>query len=572
MFCVDEKISTRNRERAKRQIHSRDIKQEQDVTRGLELNTETKELPAVAEREPVQTTEKQVTDDSSYSQNNIRQNSTSHFFQPEIVIQELQKSPRIRPIIRESATSKCILREIVIQELQESPRIRPIIRESTTSKCILTEIRIQELRESPRISIQMQVNLSKIKIESTDTIDKNLQLPLPGNDTRNRSITSVEHQSSPSPHSEGDSDQPPIEDDIFDKIFSIGDGTIDDGKPTLICIINEKKGDNFFGLIETLCQRIYREKHGGFPESYKITDPDELGQNLTDIQASGNILSIQLKEKDWNEFFDLKENKGRFENRINQLYSQGLGFIIINTPYSQTPGAHNINIVHIPQPDDKFDKDFKKGFTRIAWAFVQIDDNVESWEDIFENGRMEYEKTLKSILSENGGRWDLATTRGSNESKEHFAIKCFIVKMLAKKYFSDNNLKKYIEPWEIKKIIKTEHKIEQIGVIPDVISHDDKEVYEIETLFSGERQNHSVIKTIAEKIENYKDIEEIKTINIVFENITLLRHLKDIRTVLKSYKKWEKEHGKDICIWTLNLKKGELVSLQDFQKQISVIV
>ncbi len=321
-------------------------------------------------------------------------------------------------------------------------------------------------------------------------------------------------------------------------------------------------------MIETFCQRIYREKRGGNPEPLKITSLSELKPEIPFLQASNKIVSIQLTKEDWVKLSGEKEDWANFQNRIDQLYSQNLGFIIINypRPFRRAPSAHNVRVINISPKI--LDTKCKRNFAELAWGFVCIDDTLERWEEIFECGRMHYEKALERIRRENGNKWELATNHNENgESEEHFSIKCFIVKTLTEKYVREGTLETNSEPSEIKEKVLTEVKEATCGIVPDITYHEN-EFYEIETLFSSERQSKSVIKKIAEKIEAYEGVRKKVVVHIVLENITLLRHLSEIRDVLKNYQKWQKTHNIDIHISTLNVREGKLVSLQEFQRSL----
>ncbi|MGC8935594.1 MAG: hypothetical protein ACP5LN_10585 [Thermoproteota archaeon] len=101
---------------------------------------------------------------------------------------------------------------------------------------------------------------------------------------------------------------------------------------------------------------------------------------------------------------------------------------------------------------------------------------------------------------------------------------------------------------EMKSDAKTE---EGDATIPDVRMKD--EVYEVETLFG---EGADADKKIDETIKKYTT----EKVNIVMDNFGFLLHLKDLVK--------RKRHYKNVEFFTLDLKKKELVKLEDFLREL----
>lgn len=275
------------------------------------------------------------------------------------------------------------------------------------------------------------------------------------------------------------------EEDFFEIMFQ-GKGLkgIEDGKPAVICV-EDREGESIVGVIETMCARLYREGKGGKPEPIIFTDIEEFKKNIQWIEAENKITVIKLSENDWEK---LTKEYGmdweRFNNRLEQLFSQDFGFIILNTKIQRLLERHRINVISVVPK--QLTIEMKRRLAEIAWGFVKIDKKLEYMDEIFEDGRDKFEHSLMKIQKQSDGRFVYATKTHKEESNEHLRIKWFLVKYLVRHLIQKGELPENPTLSQIKSKVETEVENRFPNAIPDVISGND--VYEVETLFSEDRE------------------------------------------------------------------------------------
>ncbi|MCK4732008.1 MAG: hypothetical protein KAT65_06060, partial [Methanophagales archaeon] len=190
---------------------------------------------------------------------------------------------------------------------------------------------------------------------------------------------------------------------------------------------------------------------------------------------------------------------------------------------------------------------------------------------IFESAREKFEKALKSISEEIRGIYVDATKQNEgNESEEHLWMKWFLVKYLTQKLIEDGQLSPKPNLLQIRDNIKTEEGIENEL---DRIRADVKvgtEVYEVETLFSEECDGKEARKKITHTIEKYEE-KNVEKINIVLDNLTFLRHFKELRDIKHNYKGWQKKHRKEIEFYTLDIKNWCLMDINKVAEKLNEV-
>lgn len=358
--------------------------------------------------------------------------------------------------------------------------------------------------------------------------------------------------------------------EFLDLIFSEGNGAqIESGKPIII-FLEELEGDSHIGVLRTICKRIFREKEGGNPEPTIISDTEDLKKELGRLKAENKIFSVQLDDKEWDEI--IKEEQERIFNKIDALFSQGAGFIIFNTFFPYHPTYHRIKIAELKPK--KLSIEFKMRISEVAWGFIEIEETA-NFDLIFETARDLYEQALENIKKERLGKyrgiyWDATKPNEGKESLEHRMVKSFLMKYLIKKLIKEEQLPPEPDILQIEDKIKTEvdTKAKLEGIIADVMVG--SEVYEVETLFSEDRDGKDIRDKITHSIRKYKD-KPVKKINIVLENLTFLRHIKDLVDIKRNYASWQKKHDKSIEFFTLKLRNNEIIKLEDVIKELRKI-
>ncbi len=341
------------------------------------------------------------------------------------------------------------------------------------------------------------------------------------------------------------------------------------GEPMVIVVPKEE----FLGFVRYLCSRIYREIKGGRAKPRIISNINrEYFRNEVErwLQAEDRIFSIEFKENKeldcefWESFWD----------RIEELFSQDFGFIILNRDVLYIPQHHIVKWIYLWFPDRLVsDPKAKAELCGAMWGFLDPDDILKKagtcssdmkFDIIFEVAREEFKSKLKSIV----GRYLYVTKRGENESDTHFMLKLFVVKYIADALELNDiiSMRKYIhveEPWD--------------GVYPDIYVSSDAtkfadEVFEIETLFG---EGEFSIKKIDETIEKYKKIgNPPQRLNIVLENLTFLMHLEEL-IERKSFHYKEREHGAvnfELEFWTLDVQNYRLVPLRFIVEKVRALI
>ena len=166
----------------------------------------------------------------------------------------------------------------------------------------------------------------------------------------------------------------PIEDlDIIRYIFGLSRKTrrvLYSRKPMVINVPREE----FLGFVRYLCSRIYQEIKGGRAKPRIISNINkEFFRNEVErwLQAEDRIFSIELKnleklkkevqERFWESFWD----------RIEELFSQDLGFIVLNPNVFYIPKHHIVKWIHVQFPDRLVNNPtIKAELCSIMWGFL----------------------------------------------------------------------------------------------------------------------------------------------------------------------------------------------------------
>lgn len=355
-------------------------------------------------------------------------------------------------------------------------------------------------------------------------------------------------------------------DRIFLGIRYKGNGSrvIDYSKPSVIYV----KDETIVGIVETTLADIYHVNVGGEPESLIITIRSELEKEILFIKAEGKIIRIFLSDEEWRELERNGDIERLFINRLDQLFTQNLGYIVTNYPLHESllrvPNLQNHRINLIVAEQCVLTDELMRKYTEAAWGFVSIDDidiyPNTSFDTIFDIGRERYEYNLKKVQEQFNGIFSDATKdNDGSEGLEHLLIKMFLVRYITRNLIRENVLPSTPTLEQIKDNIKTEYNME--GKSPDILNIIGREVFEVET---GHGVKNIRRKITQKTISKYEGIEYIDTINIVIPNITFLRHLTELQQILKTHEGWQIKEKKTIKFWTLKVNK--LISLEDMSK------
>ena len=264
--------------------------------------------------------------------------------------------------------------------------------------------------------------------------------------------------------------------ELLNLIFSITGGKIDSGKAKILCV-TELQGDSHIAALATICARIYQENVGGMPKpiKFRCLTNDFKNELIKWMKAEDNIFWVQLEEKDWKKLDN--NDWDHILERIDELYIQGLGFIIFNKQIKRRKFPiehHAIEILSITS--QKLDYELKNSISSMVWGFVESK-NHGKFDLVFDSAKNKFEYQLKKGVEE---PYKSATKRhgkepNDKESKLHFEIKVFLVRYLTKCLGLEEDY------YEIKNEIRVEEKCST--TIPDIWVPTRSEVYEVETLF-----------------------------------------------------------------------------------------
>ena len=368
--------------------------------------------------------------------------------------------------------------------------------------------------------------------------------------------------------------------DIVNFIFAISNDKISSKGPKIL-LYKELDEDSTIGSFETLCIRIYREGEGGDPRIQPIKKLDEFNIKEIEkwIEAKKRIVTVDLdndKEKA-NRWF-CEEN---LREPLRRAIIGEVGFIIFKTRDGhlyeyykkvlenlEKEIEHPLDIIYVQPTSLSFEE--KKKISSLSWGNIDLDDRPlfhigilekvdrpsgDTLDDIFnKSSQKKFKEKLEKVKEEDGRIYKYATkSHKGEESDEHLQMKRFIVKLLSKE-------KKLEDVVSIEEIIKTEEEYE--GVIPDI--RVGNSVYEVETLFAGGETPEEKIYNSIRKYEN----TGIREINIVLDNLTFLRHLKDMNDINKVLKEWREKYGKVIRFYTIDVQNNKLLSLEEVIKEI----
>jgi hypothetical protein len=214
--------------------------------------------------------------------------------------------------------------------------------------------------------------------------------------------------------------------------------------------------------------------------------------------------------------------------------------------------------------------ELRRELAKLMWSFVDVP-NMGSYDQLLGFGKTTYYNKLESIGREVERKLERpypiprANPQGP-ESEEHLLLKEFLAKCLVDKPPEELLLSKIAREERYKHIeFEKEWRIGDNIAISDAYVESDGIAIEVETLFEeGKRGGKPLVKIRDETVEKYRRIP-INELWILMENITMLRHLRELWGLRTLYRRWyEKgELSFQVKFFALDLKDEKLVSMEE---------
>jgi len=370
------------------------------------------------------------------------------------------------------------------------------------------------------------------------------------------------------------------------------------GEPVYIVLARPHK-DVCIETLHYLCIRALREFFGMHPETrslsseYAIREIERyLGEKEITIVDEKTLFknkipsTIMVISKDGPKYeLDLEKlDEEALADRIKD-FGKGLRYVIFHIRQDQAKSLYN----KLWRIRSKFhDKifwiepkvlsiDLKRRLAELMWGFVDIPSSG-SYDDLFGEGKVSYYNELEKIGKIVSNKPEMpypivkSHTTGP-ESKEHYLLKKFIAKCLVDNPPEDLKLSK-IERKERYKYIGFERKFDEKEnvVISDAYVESDGIAIEVETLFEEGKHGGDPIAKIRDiTVEKYNQSEiPINRLWIIIENITMLRHLKELWILQNFYERHYKENKINFKVefFTIDLKNGKFIHIREFMNYV----
>lgn len=364
-----------------------------------------------------------------------------------------------------------------------------------------------------------------------------------------------------------------LEFDAF--LFEMPDGGLASRDPLCIVAANWP-GEEYKQTLETLCREQFRQLSGGKPHAELLAENE--GEALETARAGNRIISYDA-DSDKNEYLDFRSQIGsdgigialeggdldlsRLHSRIDEFFTEPMGYLLlfVDEKHAQTLYDHLRDTDEIREPTQlRFVRprllpdDVKRALVQLAWGHVPIDTASDQLDRLFQTAETEFMDALEPT-----GAIEEFTDRGPDESIHHYWVKCLVLEWLLGR--EDLTPIEEQSRLEVQERIPTENQLAgDEGPIPDVYHERSKQVFEVETLYGTDH------KKISRTIDKYEGVN-VKQVNVVLPNLTLLRNLDDI------LRKRQEQPGEmfrnEVQFWTLNVAERSLVPLEDVISQLS---
>ncbi|MFB6187381.1 MAG: hypothetical protein ABEI86_10995, partial [Halobacteriaceae archaeon] len=245
--------------------------------------------------------------------------------------------------------------------------------------------------------------------------------------------------------------------DPLELILGSGGGEVSSDEPIVICV-GDKDREDFVAVLETLVQRLYREKVGGQPDPNRFGDAEELVDETRWVEAEDKIFTAKFGDDEWDKLEDeLKENWERIlENRVlNELYAQNFGAIIFNRLHLLSPEDHHPKIISLTPSSPSTTTE--ENLIRLFWGYwddaISVEDKTFGQLFNLYGERLIEDQWTKIENDENGIFLDAAEP-DETAGHHHRRMKVLVIKWLVDRLRDQGyDLE---TPTEIKSIIEPE--------------------------------------------------------------------------------------------------------------------
>jgi hypothetical protein len=336
------------------------------------------------------------------------------------------------------------------------------------------------------------------------------------------------------------------------------------GRP--VCIVLPKRAyDSFVKSVAIICREIYRIVKGGKPEPRWISEglKDEIERYL---KAEGMVFVVDDSKckllPDFGKIHSVtdleKVDMKMISDRVNELFSQGFGFIIFhvnerwasqfaNMLEERVPGA---NIIKVPSPF--WQPKVKAVLASVCWGFIE--EEGQTFDEIFGRCEEKFFRELKEASE------DVMLTHWVEEDKnaayEHEGMKVIVVECLAKELgaVSKDDVVRMLK----ERIIKTEHEISGGGRADIYLDAPSVQRFvEIETFYGREDPIKRLDKDTLSKYIG----RGIGRVDVVL--LTGVQALLYAGGLIKLANIYSREHGLKVNFYLPNIRERRLVPLRE---------
>jgi len=378
----------------------------------------------------------------------------------------------------------------------------------------------------------------------------------------------------------------------------VGSAVSYSGEPVYLVLAKPYDGEHeCLDALHYFCIRALREYLGSLPETRLLSSGygrveverylGERGITIVDEKTLSERLAVGLKKRVGEapqlELALIELNEEALADRIKDI-GKGLRYVIFHVKQHLAGSLYDklwkfrskfhdkiFWVEPVPLPVD-----LRRGLAELMWAFVDIPDSG-SYDHLLGAGKIAYYNKLKRIGKIVSFKLErpypiVRTHRFGPESNEHYLLKKFLAKCLVDKPQQYLNLSKIVREERYKHIEfeKEWWEENELVAVSDAYVENDEIAIEVETLFEeGKYGGDPVAKIRDETVEKYRRFNiPIRELWIVLENITMLRHLRELWALRNLYKRRHKEGtlSFEVKFFTLDLKNETLVQMEELVK------
>jgi hypothetical protein len=338
------------------------------------------------------------------------------------------------------------------------------------------------------------------------------------------------------------------------------------GRPMCI-ILPKKEDDTFVDSVAIICREIYRIVKGGKPSPRLISKglKEEIEGYL---KAEGMIFIIDDSKSELlpdlgkiRSSEDLKKRLGIILDRLRELFSQDIGFIIFHINGIWASQLANLlkeevgylaNIIEIQTPN--WQPQTKAIITKICWGFVE--EKGDTFDEVFGHCEKKFFDELKKVKEDVELIHYIREDRDA--SPEHEAMKVMVVECLARELGASNK-HEVIRMLEEKEI-ETERELD--GGRADIYVRSQRRCVEIETFYGT---GDPIDKLDKETLRKYLDLKkreyQVDRVDVVL--LTGVHALLYAHRLAKLAKIYRKQHHLEVNFYLPDLREKRLIPLRE---------